>query len=33
MAVPNGHILPYDCAEEGWRVRLEQLEAAAAGKR
>ena len=26
MAVPNGHLLPYDCAEEGWRVRLEQLE-------
>jgi len=33
MAVPNGHILPYDCAEEGWRVRLEQLEQAAASKR
>jgi hypothetical protein len=33
MAVPNGHLLPYDCAEEGWRLRLEQLEAAAAGKR
>jgi hypothetical protein len=26
MAVPNGHLLPYDCAEEGWRHRLEQLE-------
>ena len=26
MAVPNGHLLPYDCAEEGWRLRLEQLE-------
>jgi len=26
MAVPNGHILPYDCTEEGWRQRLEQLE-------
>ena len=26
MAVPNGHLLPYDCAEEGWRQRLEQLE-------
>jgi len=33
MAVPNGHILPYDCAEEGWRRRVEQLEEAAAGKR
>ena len=30
MAVPNGHLLPYDCAEEGWRLRLEQLERAAA---
>jgi hypothetical protein len=29
MAVPNGHLLPYDCAEEGWRHRLEQLEDAA----
>ena len=33
MAVPGGHLLPYDCAEEGWRRRLEQLEEAAAGKR
>ena len=24
--VPNGHLLPYECAEEGWRIRLEQLE-------
>jgi hypothetical protein len=32
MSVPNGHLLPYDCAEEGWRHRLEQLEEAA-GKR
>jgi len=32
MAVPNGHLLPYDCAEEGWRQRLEQLERGAAGK-
>jgi hypothetical protein len=24
--VPNGHLLPYDCAEEGWRKRIEQLE-------
>jgi hypothetical protein len=32
MAVPNGHLLPYDCAEEGWRQRLEQLERGAARK-
>jgi hypothetical protein len=32
MAVPNGHLLPYDCAEEGWRHRLEQLEEAARTK-
>jgi hypothetical protein len=32
MQVPNGHILPYDCAEEGWRQRLEQLERDAARK-
>jgi hypothetical protein len=25
VEVPNGHLLPYDCAEEGWRKRLEQL--------
>jgi hypothetical protein len=24
--VPNGHLLPYECAEEGWRKHLEQLE-------
>jgi hypothetical protein len=24
--VPNGHLLSYECAEEGWRIRLEQLE-------
>jgi hypothetical protein len=24
--VPNGHLLPYECAEEGWRIHLEQLE-------
>ncbi|HZI78699.1 MAG TPA: hypothetical protein VFD69_04275, partial [Vicinamibacterales bacterium] len=30
MAVPNGHLLPYDCAEEGWRSRLEELERRAA---
>jgi hypothetical protein len=32
MAVPNGHLLPYDCAEEGWRQRLEELERRSAGK-
>ena len=26
VEVPNGHLLPYDRAEEGWRKRLEQLE-------
>jgi hypothetical protein len=26
VEVPNGHLLPYDCAEEGWRKRIEQLE-------
>jgi hypothetical protein len=29
MAVSDGHLLPYDCAEEGWRQRLEQLERSA----
>jgi hypothetical protein len=29
--VPNGHILPYECAEEGWRMHLEGLEKKAAG--
>jgi hypothetical protein len=24
--VPNGHLLPYECAEEGWVKRLEELE-------
>jgi hypothetical protein len=24
--VPNGHLLPYECAEEGWNKRLEELE-------
>jgi len=24
--VPNGHLLPYECAEEGWHKRLEELE-------
>ena len=28
--VPNGHLLPYECAEEGWRKHLEQLEKRAA---
>jgi len=34
--VPNGHLLPYECAEEAWIKRLEQLErdrAAASAKR
>jgi hypothetical protein len=26
VEVPNGHLLPYDCAEEAWRRRIEQLE-------
>ena len=26
VEVPNGHLLPYDCAEEGWRKRLDELE-------
>jgi hypothetical protein len=30
--VPNGHLLPYECAEENWLKRLEDLEAAAAKK-
>jgi hypothetical protein len=25
VEVPNGHLLPYDCAEEGWRRRLDEL--------
>jgi hypothetical protein len=29
VEVPNGHLLPYDCAEEGWRKRIEQLEKSA----
>ena len=24
--VPNGHLLPYECAEEGWHKRLEDLQ-------
>jgi hypothetical protein len=31
--VPNGHLLPYECAEENWIKRLEQLETKAAGKK
>jgi hypothetical protein len=27
--VPNGHLLPYECAEENWLKRLEELEQAA----
>jgi hypothetical protein len=31
--VPNGHLLPYECNEETWIKRLEELERkAAAGK-
>jgi len=30
--VPNGHLLPYECAEENWLKRLEELEAQAAKK-
>jgi hypothetical protein len=30
--VPNGHLLPYECAEEGWHKRLEELEQQAAKK-
>ena len=30
VEVPNGHLLPYDCAEEGWRRRLDELEQRAA---
>jgi hypothetical protein len=28
--VPNGHLLPYECAEENWQKRLEELEQKAA---
>jgi hypothetical protein len=28
--VPGGHLLPYECAEEGWNKRLEELEKKAA---
>lgn len=30
--VPNGHVLPYECAEEAWRKRLEELEEKAASQ-
>jgi hypothetical protein len=30
VEVPNGHLLPYDCAEEAWHERIEQLEKGAA---
>ena len=33
VEVPDGHLLPYDCAEEGWRKRLEQLERGAEAQR
>jgi len=29
--VPNGHLLPYECAEETWLQRLDQLADKAAG--
>jgi hypothetical protein len=31
-AVPNGHLLPYECNEETWIKRLEELERKATGK-
>jgi hypothetical protein len=31
--VPNGHLLPYECAEENWIKHLEQLEKKAAGSK
>jgi hypothetical protein len=30
--VVNGHVLPYECAEEAWNKRLEELEKKAATK-
>jgi hypothetical protein len=30
--VPNGHLLPYECNEEAWIKRLEELERKGAGK-
>ena len=29
--VPNGHLLPYECAEEGWKKHLDELEKKAKG--
>ena len=31
--VPNGHLLPYECAEEGWNLHLEELEKKAGAKK
>jgi hypothetical protein len=31
--VPNGHLLPYECAEEAWNIHLEKLAEKAAGKK
>lgn len=33
VEVPNGHLLPYDCAKEGWHKRIEQLERSATPRR
>ena len=33
VQVPNGHLLPYDCAEEVWHRRIEQLEQSATPRR
>ena len=31
--VPNGHLLPYECAEEAWNIHLEQLAEKARSKK
>ena len=31
--VPNGHLLPYECAEESWNIHLEQLAEKAKAKK
>ena len=31
--VPNGHLLPYECAEEAWNIHLEQLAEKAKAKK
>ena len=31
--VPNGHLLPYECAEEAWSIHLEQLAEKAKSKK